>query len=87
MDNLKIRLSEYIRERQGDFSYWLSDFDKEEIKNFLGVLDELNDDLTNMKKWDEVLLLRLIDDDELYAEVDALYDDENFDDEIDEFGF
>lgn len=81
MDNLKIRLTEYIRERQGDF-------DKEEINNFLEVLDELNDDLTNMNKLDEILLLRLIDDDELYGEVDALYEpDDSNDPFADEFGF
>ncbi len=81
MEKLKIRLYEYFRERQGDF-------DQVEFDNLFEVLDELNDDLTNMKKWDEVLILRLIDDADLYAEVDALYEEPNpFDNEFDEFGF
>lgn len=60
-----------------------SDYGDEEVDNTLEVLESLNDDLSNMGKWDETLLTRLIDDKELLKEIYAIrgentyYEDED----------
>lgn len=72
MGNLKERLYEYFRDIQGNY-------DQEEIDNVIEIIDGLNDDLTDISKYEEVLILRLIDDSDLYGEVDDLYEEE-FDD-------
>lgn len=62
---LKQRLTEYYGERE-------SEFDPEETKNVLEILSEYNEDLKGLSNLDQKLLLRMIDDEELYAEVDSI---------------
>jgi hypothetical protein len=60
-----------------------SDYGDEEVDNTLEVLESLNDDLSDMGKWDETLLTRLIDDKDLLKEIYAIrgentyYEDED----------
>ena len=78
MDTLKDRLRQHFEEQ-------VHDVDQEEIDNTIEVLESLEDDLSDLDKWSEQLLLRMINDTELFQEVDDLYE-EDFDDDIfDEF--
>ena len=71
---LKTELYEYAAEIQHDY-------DKEEIENFIEILEEIeNEDLSDMSFLSQKLLLRLITDDELYQKVNDAKD-ENEDDE------
>jgi len=63
--SLKQRLTDYYHTIE-------SDYDPEEISNVLDILNEYDDNLTNLGKWDKTLLLRLVDDSDLYQEVDSL---------------
>ena len=66
MESLKERLKQHIYEQEGDV-------DPEEITNTIEVLDELNDNLDNIGKWRQEIILRMVNDSELYAKVDKLY--------------
>jgi len=76
MENLKQRIEIELNELR-------SDYGDEEVDNTLEVLESLNDDLSNMGKWDETLLTRLIDDKDLLKEIYAIrgentyYEDED----------
>lgn len=76
MESLKQRIEIELNELR-------SDYGDEEVDNTLEVLESLNDDLSNMGKWDETLLTRLIDDKELLKEIYAIrgentyYEDED----------
>lgn len=72
---LKTELYEYAAEIQHDY-------DKEEIENFIEILEEIeNEDLSDMSFLSQKLLLRLITDDELYQKViDAKDEDEDDED-------
>ena len=60
---LKTELYEYARDIQ-------QDYDKEEINQFIEILDEIeNEDLSDMSYLSQKLLLRLIDEDDLYEKV------------------
>lgn len=70
---LKTELYEYAADIQHDY-------DKEEIKNFIEILDEIeNEDLSDMSYLSQTLLLRLINDDELYEKVTQAKEPEEFD--------
>ncbi len=71
---LKSRLHAYYQEQE-------SEYDPEETSNVIDILNEYDDNLTGLNGLDKKLLLRLINDSDLYQEVDALseksYDDRN----------
>lgn len=77
MESLKDILRQHIQDQYGEV-------DQAEIDNTLEVLEELKDDLSDLSKWSEQLLLRMINDTELYHQVDDLYD-EPFEEPFDEF--
>lgn len=64
-ESLKSRLIGYYHDRE-------SDYDEEEIANVIEILNEYDDNLTGLGGWDKTLLLRLVDDEELYQEVDSI---------------
>ncbi len=76
MTTLKDRLRQHFEEQ-------VHDVDQGEIDNTIEVLESLEDDLSDLDKWSKQLLLRMINDNELYQEVDDLYE-EDFSD-FDEF--
>jgi len=76
MTTLKDRLRQHFEEQ-------VHDVDQGEIDNTIEVLESLEDDLSDLNKWSKQLLLRMINDNELYQEVDDLYE-EDFSD-FDEF--
>ena len=49
-----------------------ADFDKEETKNVIEILNVYDENLTGLRKWDKTLLLRLVNDDELYDKLDSI---------------
>jgi hypothetical protein len=55
-----------------------SDYGDEEVDNTLEVLESLNDDLSNLGKWDETLLTRLIDDKDFLKEIYAIRGENDF---------
>lgn len=63
--SLKERLKEYYLEISHDY-------DEEEIQNVLEILDECNEDLSDIKNLEKTLLLRMIDDENLYDEVRSI---------------
>ena len=72
---LKTELYEYAADIQHDY-------DKEEIANFIEILDEIeNEDLSDMSFLSQKLLPRLISDDELYQKVSDVKDE--YEDEFD----
>ena len=71
---LKTDLLEYAVDIQHDY-------DKEEISNFVEILEEIeNEDLSDMSYLSQKLLLRLISDDELYQRVTDAKEEEEYDD-------
>jgi hypothetical protein len=64
-DSLKSRLIDHYQEQE-------SEYDPEETLNVLEILNDYDDNLTGLGNTDKTLLLRLINDDELYDEVDAI---------------
>lgn len=66
---LKQRLKTYYQEME-------SDFDPEETVNVLEILQGYDDSLTNLGKWDKAILLRMIDDPELYEEINEIDNEE-----------
>jgi tRNA (Thr-GGU) A37 N-methylase len=75
---LKSELTEHYQEHEADYG-------KEETKNVIDILSEYDEELSNLKKWDKVLLLRLVNnDDELYNKLDEIEIPEEDEDE-DEF--
>lgn len=68
MESLKERLTQHFHDQTGEV-------DQEEIDNTIEVLEALNDDLSNLGKWQQQLLLRMINDSQLFAEVDKLYNE------------
>ena len=69
METLKDRLRQHFEEQ-------VHDVDQEEIDNTIEVLESLDDDLSNLGKWDKQLLLRMINDHDLHQEVDELYEED-----------
>lgn len=60
---LKEELNQYAQDIMGDY-------DKEEIDNFVEMVNECsNDDMSDMSALSQKLILRLIDDKELYKKV------------------
>lgn len=76
MTTLKDRLRQHFEEQ-------VHEVDQDEIDNTIEVLESLEDDLSDLGKWDEQLLLRMINDTELFQEVDDLYEEDISD--FDEF--
>lgn len=66
-----------LKERLADYLYE-ADYDSEEIKNTLEILDSLKDDLSDLERWDQILLLRLVDDDDLYDEINKIDTGNNY---------
>lgn len=66
-----------LREYFNDVQY---DFDKDEIKNVLEILDEEDEDLNGLSKVSKTLLIRLIDDTELIERVEEMYKEPDNDD-------
>lgn len=64
-DSLKQRLIEYYMEHE-------SDYDPEETENVIEIVNQYDDNLSGLGGWDKTLLLRLIDDSEIYQEVDNI---------------
>ena len=78
-------MGETLKQRiENELNEVRSDYGDEEVDNTLEVLESLDDDLSNMGKWDETLLTRLIDDKDLLKEIYAIrgendfYEDEEF---------
>ena len=69
MTTLKDRLRQHFEEQ-------VHDVDQEEIDNTIEVLESLEDDLSDLDKWSKQLLLRMINDNELFQEVDDLYEED-----------
>lgn len=66
METLKERLQEHYKENY-DEQY------EEDLNEVFSILDKHDDDLSELKdSWDKTLILSLIDDEELYDEVDSL---------------
>lgn len=63
--DLKHELTAYYIEHEYDFG-------KEETFNVLQILADYNDELDGLTKTDGKLLLRLVDDSNLYNQIDAL---------------
>jgi hypothetical protein len=76
MTTLKDRLRQHFEEQ-------VHEVDQDEIDNTIEVLESLEDDLSDLGKWDKQLLLRMINDTELFQEVDDLYEEDISD--FDEF--
>ena len=69
MKTLKERLEEHYQENRADFG-------SEEIDNVLEVLKDCKDDLRGVSRWDLLILVRLINNDEkLMDEMDEILDD------------
>jgi tRNA (Thr-GGU) A37 N-methylase len=68
MDTLKERLIDYYNESR-------SDYGDEEIDNAIEILNDYTENLSGLSKWDKTLLLRLIDDTDLYHEVYSIEDE------------
>lgn len=68
-ETLKSRLISYYTNLEGEY-------DEEEIQNVLDILEEQNDNIDKIDDWDKKLLLRLIDDEDLYDMVNDLNSDE-----------
>jgi tRNA (Thr-GGU) A37 N-methylase len=64
-ESLKSRLKSHYAEIS-------SDYDEEEIENAIQILDEYDDNLDGLSKMDKILLLRLIDDNDLYETVNNI---------------
>ncbi len=47
----------------------IGDYDQEEIDNFLEILEEYDNELTNLTELDAKILIRLIDDEDLVGEI------------------
>lgn len=52
------------------FNEIMFDYDEEEIRQVIEILDGLNDDLSDMSQLDKTLLQRMVDDSELYDEIE-----------------
>ena len=72
--SLKQRIEEELNELR-------SDYGDEEVDNTLEVLESLDDDLSNLGKWDETLITRLIDNKDLLKEIYAIRSEYNVFDE------
>lgn len=64
-ESLKQKLIDYYYEKEAEYG-------EEEIANVIEILNGYGDNLSGLGKYDKILLLRLIDDDELYQEVDDI---------------
>lgn len=62
--SLKDRLTYFYGENEANY-------DPEETVNVMEILDEYDDNLTGLKHWDKVILLRILDDEDLVKEVEA----------------
>jgi len=78
-------MGETLKQRiENELNEVRSEYGDEEVDNTLEVLESLNDDLSNLGKWDETLLTRLIDDKDLLKEIYAIraecdfYEDDEF---------
>jgi hypothetical protein len=71
MKILKQRVKEYIEAQRPYYG-------DEEVKDSLVVLEIQNEYLSNMWIFHKMLILRLIDDNKLYADIEAAYMDNNF---------
>ena len=71
MDLLKQRLAFHYGENA-------TEYDPEEVNEVMTILSEYDDNLSGLNKIVATLLCRLINDDELYAEVDEMVEDEDF---------
>ena len=76
MASLKERIAEELNELRHDYG-------DEEVDNTLEVLEPLNDDLSNLGRWDETLLTRLINDEDLLKEIYAIRGEYDFFEEPD----
>jgi len=64
----------------------IHDYDKEEIDNWFEILNEIeNEDLSDISYLSQKLLLRLIDDNELYQKVKDIKEEPDFIDFSDPF--
>ena len=76
MESLKQRIEKELNELR-------SDYGDEEVDNTLEVLESMYEDLSNLGKWDETLITRLIEDRDLLKEIYAIrgkntcYEDED----------
>lgn len=72
-------MGETLKQRiENELNEVRSDYGDEEVDNTLEVLESLNDDLSNLGKWDETLLTRLIDDKDLLKEIYAIRGENDF---------
>lgn len=63
--SLKDRLTYFYNENEANY-------DPEETVNALEILNDYDDNLTGLTKWDKVLLQRILDDSDLVAELDEI---------------
>jgi|TARA_B110000977_G_scaffold44868_1_gene61025 hypothetical protein len=71
MKTLKQRVKEYLEAQRPYYG-------DEEVKDSFVVLETQNEYLSNMWIFHKMLILRLIDDNKLYADIEAAYMDNNF---------
>jgi len=70
MESLKQRIITELNEVRADYG-------DEEVDNTLEVLEALEEDLSNLGKWDETLITRLIDDKDLLKEIYSIRSDDD----------
>ena len=70
MKTLKQRVKEYLEAQRPYYG-------DEEVKDSFVVLEIQNEYLSNMWIFHKMLILRLIDDNKLYADIEAAYMDNN----------
>lgn len=68
-ENINISLKDRLKNHYLEIS---NDYDEEEIKNVLEILEECSDDLSDINDLEKTLLLRMIDDESLYDEVQSI---------------
>ena len=66
MKTLKQQVRDYLEAQRPDYG-------DEEVADNLKVLEELNDDLSSMDSFNKTMILRLIDDTELYVAIESAY--------------
>jgi len=66
MKTLKQQVRDYLETQRPDYG-------DEEVADNLKVLEVLNDDLSNMDSFGKTMILRLIDDTELFVAIESAY--------------
>ncbi|MDA9069257.1 hypothetical protein N9B67_00900 [Algibacter sp.] len=71
METLKQRVRDYLEAQRLDYG-------NEEVEDSLGILEMQNDDLSSMGSFHKMLILRLIDDNELFLAIESAFSENEF---------